>query len=559
MKLPLWRRRGRDEELEEEIRSHLQMAIRDRMERGESAEEAQAAARREFGNVGLVKEVAREMWGRRRLEELGQDLHYGVRMLMKKPRFTLIAVITLALGIGANTALFSVVNVVLLNPFPYPDHSRIHYVWQRIPKIGVQKRFGVTGPEFTEISQSKIFERVAAVNKTLSRNLTGGQEPERIAAAMVSADFFPLLGVNPLLGRAIDAEDQVPQGARMLVINHGLWQRRFGGNTDVIGQKVFLDDEPYTIAGVMPPHFYFDDREAFFPFLFDLSREPRQSQVYALLARLKSGVSVDQANAELEVIARNQEQAHGNSQPEYAGRSLHLQPISEFYFDQINQVLVVLLGVVGLVLLIACANIANLLLARATARTREIALRAAMGAGRFRIVRQLLTESMALALFGGALGVLLAILGVDAIVALIPPGAIPTGLHISINGQVLFITFIVSIMSALTFGLWPALSLSKPDLNNALKEGARQTSAALRHARARSMLVVFQVAISLLLLVIAGLTVRSLARLLSIDPGFNPENVLTMRLNIPPSRSGGGQQLAVIFQQLSDRIRTVVT
>src|SRR6266511_1837301 len=552
MRFLFWRRQRRDEELEEEIHAHLEMAKRDRMERGATAEEAQAAARREFGNIGLVKEVTREMWGWRWLEQLGQDLHYGVRMLMKKPGFTLTVVITLALGIGANTALFSVVNVVLLNPFPYPGHSRIHYVWQRLPKIGVQERYGTSGPEFTELAQCKAFERVAAISANLSRNLTGGQEPERITVARVSGNFFPILGVTPSLGRAIKAEDQGPKGERVLVINHSLWQRRFGGNPDIVGQKVLLDAEPFTIIGVMPPKFYFADRGAFIPYLFDLNQSKR---VFAV-ARLKPGVSVDQANAELEVMARNQEQALGNSRPEYVGRGVYLRPISEFYFDQINRVLVVLLGAVGLVLLIACANIANLLLARATARTREIALRAALGASRFCIARQLLTESMALALLGGAVGVLLAFLGVDAIVALIPPGVILEGLHIGINGQVLFGAFIISLISALMFGLWPALSLSKPDLNNALKEGS-QTSAGLRHASARNMLVVFQVAISLLLIVSAGLTARSLIRLMNVDPGFNPENVLTMRLNIPPSRSGDGQQNAVIFQQLSERIRTV--
>jgi len=301
MRFLFWRRQRRDEELEEEIQAHLEMAKRDRMELGATAEEAQAAARREFGNIGLVKEVTREMWGWRWLEQLGQDLHYGVRMLMKKPGFTLTVVITLALGIGANTALFSVVNVVLLNPFPYPGHSRIHYVWQRLPKIGVQERYGTSGPEFTELAQCKAFERVAAISANLSRNLTGGQEPERITVARVSGNFFPILGVTPSLGRAIKAEDQGPKGERVLVINHSLWQRRFGGNPDIVGQKVLLDAEPFTIIGVMPPKFYFADREAFIPYLFDLN----QSERFFAVARLKPGVSVDQANAELEVMARN--------------------------------------------------------------------------------------------------------------------------------------------------------------------------------------------------------------------------------------------------------------
>jgi putative ABC transport system permease protein len=556
MRIPLWRRKKREEELEEEIQSHLQMAISDRVERGETVKEAQESVRREFGNIGLVKEVTRDMWGWRWLEQLGQDLHYGVRMLMKTPGFTLIAVITLALGIGANTALFSVANAVLLNPFPYPDHSRIHYVWQSLPKIGVQERYGTAGQEFADLKQCQAFERVAAFAINVGRNLTGSHEPEKIDIARVTGDFFPLLGVNPLLGRAINSEDQWPRSRRVLVINHSLWQRRFGGSPDVIGQKVFLDDEPYTIIGVMPPKFYLAGRDAFMPYLFDISQIGPGSEAFYVMVRLKSGVSVDQANAKLGLIARNQEQAWGNSQPEYIGRGLYLRPISEFYFEQINEVLVVLLGAVGLILLIACANIANLLLARATVRTREIALRAALGAGRLRIVRQLLTESLALALLGGALGVLLALLGSGGIVALIPAGTIPPELQININGQALFGAFIVSLVSALLFGLWPALSLSKPDLNNELKEGG-QTSAGGRHTGARSMLVVFQVAISLVLLVVAGLMVRSIVRLMKVDPGLNTENLLTMRLNISPARSGDGRQNAAIFQQLSDRIRTI--
>jgi putative ABC transport system permease protein len=554
MRFPLWRHR--EEELEEEIRSHLEMAKRDRLERGESAETAAESARREFGNLSLIKEVTRDMWGWRWLERLGQDLHYAIRMLMKKPGFTFIAVITLALGIGANTAIFSVAHAVLLNPFSYYDHSRIYYVWQSLPKIAVQERFGTSGSEFNDLKRCQSFERVAAFAINVGRNLTGGQEPEKINIARVTGDFFPLLGVNPFLGRTIATEDQWPRSNRVLVINHGLWQRRFGGNPDVIGQKVFLDDEPYTIIGVMPPKFYFAERDAFMPYLFDISQISQGAEAFYVMVRLKSGVSIDQANAELEFIARNQEQAWGNSQPEYIGRGLYLRPISKYYFNQINQVLVVLLGAVGLILLIACANIANLLLARATARTREIALRAALGAGRLRIVCQLLTESLALALLGGALGVLLAFLVLGAIVAMIPIGKIPPELQININGQVLFGAFIVVLMSALLFGIWPALSLSKPDLNNELKEGG-QTSAGGRHSGARSMLVVFQVAISLVLLVIAGLTVRSLIRLMNVDPGFNSENLLTMRLNISPARLRNGQQVGAIFQQLSDRLRTI--
>jgi putative ABC transport system permease protein len=549
----IFSRRRRYNELAESIREHLEEKIEDLMEDGLSREEATHKAHREFGNVTLIAERSREVWQWPRLETLFQDLRFGARLLLKKPGFTLIAIITLALGIGANTAIFSVANVVLLNPFPYRDHARIYFVVQSLPKIAVTTQYGTNETEFTDLKQCKAFEQIAAFNSNLSRNLTGGQEPERITAARVSGDLFSMLGVNPLLGRTINANDQGPQGERVLVINHSLWQRRFGGNPEVIGQKVFLDDEPFTIIGVMPKNFYFMEREAFMPYEYHLSQTREK---FMVLARLKSGVPVGQANAELEVLARNQEKALADIQPAYIGRGVYLKPISEFYFDNINQVVIVLLGAVGLILLIACANVANLLLARATARTREIALRAALGAGRFRIVRQLLTESMALALLGGVVGVLMAFLGSKAIVSLIPAGQIPPELEITINGQVLLGALLISLMSALLFGLWPALRLSKPDLNNALKEGW-QTSAGSGQGRARSMLVVFQVAISLVLLVTAGLMVRSIVRLLFVDPGFNPENVLTMRVNIPPARAGGGDRNMVILQQLSERISTV--
>jgi len=549
-------RRRRYHELEESIREHLEEKIEDLMEDGLSREEATHKARREFGNVTLIEERSREVWQWPRLETLLQDLRFGARMLVKKPGFTLVAVITLALGIGANTAIFSVANAVMLNPFPYLDHSRIYYVVQSFPGINEQVRYGMWPREFIDFQECKAFDQIAVVNANLSRNLVGGQEPERITATRVSSDFFNLLGVNPLLGRTITAEDQGPRGERVLVITHSLWQRRFGGNPDILGQKVFLDDEPFTVIGVMPPMFYYFDREVFLPYLYDLSRYYERFSF--MMVRLKPGVSLDQANAELEFIARNQEQTLGTTHKEYIGRGLYLKSINEFFFEDTNKILVVLLGAVGLVLLIACANIANLLLARGTARTREIALRASLGAGRFRIIRQLLTEGLALALLGGAFGVLLAFLGVGYIISLIPIGMIPTGLQsqIQIDGQVLFGTVIISLLSALLFGIWPALRLSNPDLIQTLKEGS-QTSAGLGQARARSLLVIFQVAISLVLLVTAGLTVRSLVRILKIDPGFNTENILSIRLNIPPARAAGGNQNQAIFQQFIDRIRTV--
>ncbi len=490
------------------------------------------------------------------MQTLWQDLRYSARTLLKTPGFTLVAVVTLALGIGANTALFSVVNAVLLDPFPYPQHAQLFFVRQRLPKIGVQEQFRASGPEFTDVQQSQVFERVAAFEPA-GRNLAADRQPERVAAAKVSTDFFPLLGVEPQLGRVITAADEGPKGERVLVISHGLWQRRFGGAAKVIGQKVTLDDEPFTIIGVMPPRFYFDAAEVWFPFPFDLSQGPRQARAFGVLGRLKSGTTVAQTNAELERLARNQEQAYLGSNPEYAGRQLYLQPISEFYFGAVQTALYVLLGAVGLILLIACANIASLLLTRATSRAREVAIRAALGASRTRLIRQMLTESAIITLLGGALGLLVALWGNATLVALIPEDTLPQSLSIGIDGRVLVFTLSISLLTALLCGLWPALQISKPQLSENLKEGGQKATVSLRQRRAQGLLVVAEIGLSLLLLVMAGLMIRSFARLTAIDPGFDPERVLTMRLNLSPARSQGGRQNAAFFEQLIERVKTV--
>src|SRR5215211_1838560 len=291
------------------------------------------------------------------------DLIYCFRMLRKRPSFTVLAVLTLALAIGASTALFSIVNVVVLNPFAYKDPSRLFFVRQSLPKIGVQDQFRASGPEFVDFAKSGIFERVAAF-ETVSRNLTGSDEPERIAAAKVSTEFFNMLGVEPLLGRTIAATEQGPNGQRVLVISHGLWQRRFGGDKAVLGQTVSLDDEPFTIVGVMPPQFRFEETQAWFPFPFDFAESQRGGRFFAILARTSSSNNVGQVNAAIANLARQNEQDFGGTNKEYAGRQIYVQPLAEFYFGPVRRALFILLGAVALVLLIACANIANLLLAK---------------------------------------------------------------------------------------------------------------------------------------------------------------------------------------------------
>lgn len=574
-------RAERELEIVEELAAHLEAAYEQARANGAPDEEARAHAQalvsdwREVENelaraeqtvgsriVARSQAVEDEMMRARRqrrvaavLSALLQDMRFGLRMLRRRPGFTLIAVITLALGIGANTALFSVVNAVLLNPFPYREHAQLFQVRQRLPKVGVQEQLRASGPEVVELAASEIFERVAGF-EPVSRNLTGGQEPERLAAAKVSGDFFALLGVEPQLGRAITTENVGPQGGRVLVINHALWQRRFGGAADVIGQKVLLDDEPYTIIGVMPAHFWFDGGAAWFPFPMDFNRVPRSARAVIPMARLKPGVNATQANAALEALARRQEQDFVSSNPEYAGRGLYLFSLSEAYFGLVRTALWVLLGAVGLVLLIACANIANLLLARASTRAREIALRAALGASRARLVGQLLIESALLALAGGTLGLLLAYWGIDALTALIPANTLPAEVVIGLDRTAFIFTLAVSLMTALLFGLWPALQISKPQLNEALKEGGQKGGTG-SHRRARNLLVVTEVALSLLLLVMAGLMIRSFARLTNVDPGFDAENLLSMRLNLSPEKYKTGEQRAAFFQQLIERVQAL--
>ncbi|HKQ79003.1 MAG TPA: ABC transporter permease [Blastocatellia bacterium] len=490
------------------------------------------------------------------MNALWQDLRYGARMLWKRLGFTSIAAITLALGIGASAAIFSVVNVVILNPFPYRDHTRLFLVRQNLPKIGVSEQARSSGPEFSDYAKSQAFEKVAAY-ETVSRNLTGGQEPERVAPGKVSAEFFSMLGIEPLIGRVILPEDQGPKGERVLVISHGLWQRRFGGDPGVLGKTVALDDEPYTIIGVMPPRFWFEGRDAWFPFPFNLGEMSRSARTVTVIAKLKPSVTMAQAGAELELLARQNEQSFAATNPEYVGRGLYLQPYREFVYGAMRRTSLILFGAVGVVLLIACANIANLLLARAGSRSPEIAIRTALGAGRFRIVRQLLTEGLLLSILGGLLGALIAVWGVNAIVALSPSGNIPDGVEISVNTRVMFFALGVSLLTSLIFGLWPALQVSRPETQESLKSGAQRTTAGRRNRRMQRALVVAEVSLSLVLLVMAGLMLRSFAKLTNVDTGFNTENLLSMRLTRSPAKSEGGRQMAAFFQQLIDRVSTV--
>ncbi len=552
MKLFRWRQR-KEEEIETEIAQHLDEAIRERIERGETAEQARANARREFGNVGLVKEVTREMWGWISLEQLWQDVGFGMRMLRKNPGFTLMAVLTLALGIGANTAIFSVVNAVLLRPLPYPEADRLLYV-------GQMYRSGISGsgePKFLfwrEHCQS--FEAMATYSRYggADGNLAGGNEAEFVRTLRVSEDFFRVLGIAPALGRAFAKEEDTPGGPRVAILSDGLWRRQFSANPALLGQSLLLNDLAVTVVGIMPPEFRLGfDADLFVPMQarLNVNSDPNAE----VIGRLKPGATAAQAEAELKVIAEKYRAAFPEQMQE--GESIGAMPYQELADEELStsgvaQWLWLLLGAGGFLLLIACVNVANLQLARAAARQREIAVRKALGAGSGRIVRQLLTEGLLLAVISGGTEWLLAVRGTDLLVAMIPRDLLPKIAVISLDWRVLAFTFAVTIATGLLFGLFPAWQARQVAVNTALKENAGKGSAA--RGRLRAALVVAEVALSLILLVGAGLLIRTFTNLLVVKPGFDPRNVLTCRVALNGERYDTTNEAAAFYRDALERI-----
>jgi putative ABC transport system permease protein len=488
------------------------------------------------------------------METLWQDIRYGFRMLLKKPGFTAVAILALALGVGANTAIFSVVNGVLLRPLPFKDSDRLVRLGEWSKQVPTMS---ISYPNFKDWrEQNHVFEGIAATQFD-SYNLTGADEPERLLGRNVSWNFFDVLGVTPAVGRSFREEEDHAGAPRVCVISNSLWQRRFSSDQKIVGKAVTLNGEPYTVVGVLPAGYRFGTQtDVFAPIGLGEASErmaPRDNHpgIYAV-ARMKPGVTFEQAEAEMKSIAARLAAAYPKTN---TGNGVTITPLREYFVGDIRTSLLVLLGAVGLVLLIACANVANLLLARAASRYREIAVRTALGASRFRIIRQLLTESLILGVISGTVGLLLAMWGVD-VLRRASLDIIPTTADISLDRNVLFFTLGISLLTGVLFGLAPALQASKPELNEALKEGGRSGAESPARNRVRSLLVVAEVALSLMLLVGAGLLVRSFVQLLRTDPGFEPRNLLTFSLSYRVGKDEG-RKAANFFKAVEERIRAL--
>jgi putative ABC transport system permease protein len=517
------------DDLDRELRTHLDLETEELRQSGLRADEASYAARRVLGNTALIKESVHNMSNWVSLERLWQDLRYGVRLLRRSPGFSLVAIVTLALGIGANTAIFSVVNAVMLRPLPYHDAGRLMRFWPTA-KASLSPYPTDSYPNFLDWkTQSRNFEQIATYNgRTFS--ITGGDQPERAGGLLASAGLLQLLGVGPILGRTFTA-DEIRRGAdHVVLLSEGLWRSHFAADAGVLGKTVKLNEETYTVIGVLPAGFQFPpDR----PVGVVLPQPPDPDRGHGFLnvvGRLKTGVTISQAQAEMDTIARRLEQEY----PKYdKAAGVRLMPLQESFSRSYRAALSVFLGAVGFVLLIACANVANLFVARAAGRNRELVLRAAMGAGRLRLARQLLTESVLLGIAGGATGLLFAYWGMHGLVALVcSTFATHAFDNVSIDRSVLGFTLAISLAAGLAAGLAPALGVSRLDLNEALKEGSLTLSGSRRRNRTRAALVVAEIAMSLMLLTGAGLMLKSFVLLERVNPGLHPENILTMSFGL---------------------------
>jgi len=562
-------------DIDEELRSHLELRTAEYTAAGMSPEEAAREARKRFGNLQSVREQCRERRGASLAEATWQDIRFGLRMLCKNPGFTTVAVLTLALGIGANTAIFSVVNAVLLRPLPYPEPGQL--VQLRADRSGSPSTF-IDSSTFVAVkAQSRSLARIAAYGGG-DMTLTGAGSAERVVAGAVTADFFPLLGVQPALGRNFTREEDTPNGPKAAILGHGLWQSRFGSDAGVLGRTITLNEHSYTVVGILPARFLYPESfQLWTPMALGETGGTfvihGEGMLLKAIARLKPGVTLQQAQAELQTIAQRIQPGGptatpgGNRGPRGEGNKgnegregggsddsvLTLVGLHEQVVGDVKGMLLVLIGAVAFVLLIACANVANLLLARAASRQREMAVRAALGAARLRVARQLLTESVLLSLAGGGLGLMMAFWGVRALRQW-SGASLPTLHGIGIDGWVLAFTLGVSVVTGLVFGLAPAFQASRADVNAVLKQEGRGDTGGHRNWL-RHLLVVSEVALALVLLIGAGLLIKSFSRLTNVHPGFRTDGVLTFQVTLAEGKSS--PQRVNFIQQIVERLKAL--
>src|SRR5580765_4010313 len=564
------RRRRLDRDLDDELAFHLAMREADYRTNGLSADAAREEARRQFGNVTHLKEQTRDMWTFPSLESFRQDIRYALRTLRKAPGFTFVAVFALAVGIGGNTAIFSLVDAIRAKALPYRDPDQLVQLWGNVQRVRVERR-GASYPDYQDWrAQAKSFGDIAAFDSQWM-TFVGGDEPERILTEFVSASYFSLLGVSPGRGRVFQPdEDVVARPAQVVVLSDGLWKRRFGADPQIVGRTLTLccAARQYTVIGVMPPGFkgLSDTAELWVPFAMyapPRAMMERGTRGFAALARLKPGVTLASAQNDLDMISRRLDQAYPNTNEK---RAVEISPLAVELFGNLRPALLTLMAAVAFVLLIACANVANLLIARSETRRREIAVRTALGAGWRRLLAQLVTEGCVLASLGAIAGLALAHAATRTLMAQSPvtfPSFVTPGLDV----RVAAFTVAVSLACGLLVGLVPGLQARSVDLNSALKETARGSDG--RHSqRLRNALVVAELSMAVVLLVGAGLMIRSVRNLIALDPGFAPDHVLAMRVSIPranvpppaptpPVTTAPPAQPVILGRVLLDRVRTV--
>lgn len=558
----LLRKNRADQELDEELQAHLEQQVEQNIARGMSSEEARYAAQRLFGGVQQVKEQCRDVRGLNFIESIVQDIRYGLRQLRRNPGFTTVAVVTLALGIGANTAIFSVVDAVLLQPLPYPDPNRLVYVsefWPHEPPVHT-----VVTPDFANWQEhNSVFQEMAAYGGDRRLELRSTGEPEAVEGVNVSEGFFAVLGVQPLLGRSFLPKEERPGGRRVVILGHALWQERFGSEPGAIGKSITLDGQEYMVVGVLPAGFRFPDNddnpELFLPDVVAAVANWHSPDYFALqpvIARLRPGVTRAAAKGELVMLTRR---TASQEPPQFVrmrtGMEVRVSALHERLAGNARALVLILFGAVCVVLLIACVNAACLQLARVAARQKELAVRSALGAGRLRVAGELLAESLLLAVFGGAAGLFIGVAGVH-IIRILKPQQIPRLEVIRLSGPVLIFTLVVATAAGILFGLAPALSASRFNLNDMLKESGPAGIGA-RNQRARKTLVGVEMALATLLLAGAGLLVRTFVQLADVDPGCDIHHLLTLRVDFPADRYSSSAQQIHLLDTLLRHVRAL--